>query len=341
MLANGEIFGIDVLLLVTRCDPVLILSQDDIATLLPPPEVIAAVEAAVISHAHGHVVVPKRAHVEWDGNTLLLMPAAAPDAVGTKLVSVVPGNATRALPVTSGLMVMNDRATGEPIALMNAAALTAQRTGAVGALGVKHMTREDISSVGIIGCGVQGTWQAIYACAVRPISDVLCFGRSAVAVEKFAAMVTRHVPRVRVVACTDVRQLLERTHLVITATTSAEPVLPDEPSLLEGKQFISVGSFRPTMQELPDSVYRLAGSVIVDSEHARHEVGDVINPLNRGILRDTAVVPISDYVTGKRVAERQPTVVYKSVGAAFYDLYVARAMYRAARARGVGLEVAL
>jgi ornithine cyclodeaminase len=95
------------------------------------------------------------------------------------------------------------------------------------------------------------------------------------------------------------------------------------------------------MQELPDSVYRLAGSVIVDSEHARDEVGDVINPLKRGILRETAIVPISDYVTGQRVADRDATLVYKSVGAAFYDLFVARAMSRAARARGVGLEVAL
>jgi ornithine cyclodeaminase len=320
---------------------VLILSQDDIATLLSPNEVIAAVEAAVIAKARGDVVVPKRAHIEWDGNTLLLMPATAPDALGTKLVSVVPGNAARALPVTSGLMVLNDRDTGQPIALMNAAALTAQRTGAGGALGVKHLTREDISSVGIVGCGVQGTWQAIYACAVRPIELVLCFSRSAQAFEKFAATVRRYVPRVRVAACPDVRELLERTNLVITATTSAEPVLPDEPDLLEQKQFISVGSFRPTMQELPDSVYRLAGSVIVDSEHARAEVGDVINPVKRGILQERAIVPISDYVTGQRVADRNATSVYKSVGAAFYDLYVACAMYGAARARGAGMEVAL
>jgi ornithine cyclodeaminase len=303
--------------------------------------VIAAVEAAVIAKARGEVVVPKRAHIEWDGNTLLLMPATAPEAVGTKLVSVVPGNAARGVPVTSGLMVLNDRETGQPIALMNAAALTAQRTGAVGALGVKHMTPEDTSSVGIVGCGVQGTWQAIFACAVRPIELVLCVSRSVQAFEKLAATVRRHVPRVRVAACPDVRELLERTHLVITATTSTEPVLPDEAELLQGKQLISVGSFRPTMQELPDSVYRLAGSVIVDSEHARDEVGDVINPLKRGILRETAIVPISDYVTGQRVADRDATLVYKSVGAAFYDLFVARAMYRAARARGVGLEVAL
>jgi ornithine cyclodeaminase len=320
---------------------VLILSQDDIATLLSPEEVIAAVEAAVIAKARGDVVVPKRAHIEWDGSTLLLMPATAPDAIGTKLVSVVPGNAARALPVTSGVMVLNDRQTGQPIALLNAAALTAQRTGAVGALGAKHMTREDTRVVGIVGCGVQGTWQAIYACAVRPIELVVCVSRSAQAFQQLAATVRKHVPRVRVAACPHVRELLERTNLIITATTSKEPVLPDEPELLEGKQFISVGSFRPTMQELPDSVYRLAGSVIVDSEHARDEVGDVINPLKRGILQDAGIVPISDYVTGQRVANREVTAVYKSVGAAFYDLYVARAMYQAARARGVGLEVAL
>ena len=69
-------------------------------------------------------------------------------------------------------------APGRRVALLNAAALTAQRTGAIGALGVKYMTPADTASVGIIGAGVQGAWQAIFACAVRPIREVLYVARS-------------------------------------------------------------------------------------------------------------------------------------------------------------------
>ena len=87
----------------------------------------------------------------------------------------------------------------------------------------------------------------------------------------------------------DVGELLARTDVVIAATTSAEPVLPDDPALLAGKHFISVGSYRPAMQELPDAVYRLAGHLVLDSDFARHEVGDAINPVEKGILAPTEV----------------------------------------------------
>lgn len=141
--------------------------------------------------------------------------------------------------------------------------------------------------------------------------------------------------------CRDARELLERTDLVITATTSAEPVFPDEPKLLENKHFISVGSYRPTMQELPDSVYRLAGLLAIDSEHACHEVGDVINPLQRGILKETDVFSIAECVTGKRTLDTGRTTAYKSVGSAIYDLFVAQALYQAAKAQRLGCEIAL
>ena len=121
---------------------------------------------------------PARTQLEWEDGTLLTMPALAEAVFGIKLVCVIPGNAARGLPVTNGLMVLSDRHTGAPLALLNAAALTAQRTGAIGALGVKYMTPADTASVGIIGAGVQGAWQAIFACAVRPIREVLYVARS-------------------------------------------------------------------------------------------------------------------------------------------------------------------
>jgi ornithine cyclodeaminase/alanine dehydrogenase-like protein (mu-crystallin family) len=139
----------------------IVLSADQILALLSVPEVIAAVEAALRAQDLKQCVVPQRHHIDWQGSTFLSMPAVGMRSVGVKLVSVVPGNAARSLPVTNGLMVINSAETGVPLAVMNAATLTAIRTGAVGALGVKYMTPQDSASVGIIGCGVQGTWQAI------------------------------------------------------------------------------------------------------------------------------------------------------------------------------------
>lgn len=319
----------------------LVLNEKDLIGLLPPLEIIDAVEAALRAHAAGSIVAPARLHLHWDDHTLLAMPAATKSAAAVKVVSVVPSNASRNLPVTTGAMLLSDGTTGAPLAIMNAGALTAQRTGAVGALGVKYLTPPDTRSAGIIGCGIQGIWQAICACAVRPITELFVYGRSMSGFERFSSIVSRHTRDVRITVCRSARELLERTSLVIAATTSAEPVLPDEPELLDHKHFISVGSFRPTMQELPDSVYRLAGQLAVDSEHALHEVGDVINPVQAGLLRKTDVFSIGECVLGTRVVDVSRTTAYKTVGAAMYDLFVAEVFYRAAKARGVGLEVVL
>lgn len=75
----------------------LALSSDDLIELSSPLELIAAVEMAARSWEAGSAIVPRRLHTEWDGNTLLTMPAVSDGIFGTKLVSVVPGNAVRGL----------------------------------------------------------------------------------------------------------------------------------------------------------------------------------------------------------------------------------------------------
>jgi ornithine cyclodeaminase/alanine dehydrogenase-like protein (mu-crystallin family) len=319
----------------------IILSERDVGELLLPRELIPAIEAAVRQYDEGHGVVPGRLHLDWNGNTLLTMPAATPEAFGTKLVAVMPGNSARGLPVTNGLMILNDAQTGLPLAILSAAALTARRTGAVGALGAKYMTPGDLDTVGIIGIGVQGTWQAIFTCCVRPIREVLYVSRSPDGAERFRAALSAHVPAVRVTRCASTEDLLARAGLIITATPSADPVLPDDPALLRGKHFASVGSFRPSMQELPDSVYGLAGKLVIDSDAARHEVGDVIGPIERGVLRATDVFSIGQLVSGRRSVDVHSTTAYKSVGMALYDVVAAQVAYNAARLRGMGREIEL
>ncbi len=319
----------------------LVLSESDLSGLLTPREVVAAVEGALRAQEAGEVVAPKRLHMRWGANTLLAMPAATESSRGIKVISVVPGNALRALSVTNGIMLLHDTDTGLPIAIMNAASLTAQRTGAVGALGMKYLTPPETCSIGIVGCGVQGAWQAIFACAVRPIKEIVAVSRSQSSFDRFAATVRRHVPQARVTRCANGHELLKRTALVVTATTSTEPVLPDDPQLLENKHFISVGSYRPNMQELPDSVYRLAGLLAVDSPHAAQEVGDAINPLQKGFIKEGDIFSIAECVIGKRIVDTTRTTVYKSVGAAMYDLFAAQMLYGAAKILGRGCEVNL
>jgi ornithine cyclodeaminase/alanine dehydrogenase-like protein (mu-crystallin family) len=317
-----------------------VLTGEQLSHLVPAQALIAAVERALHALSQRLVVIPDRQHIDWNRGTLLLMPAIGPEMIGMKLVSVVPGNAATQKPVTSGLMMLLDARTGQRAALLDAAMLTARRTGAVGALSLKLMTPSALDSVGVVGIGVQGAWQAICACAVRPIQTIYYVARSAASEERFVRLVRNHVT-VRLTRCTDVRALLRCTSAVMTATTSSVPVLPDEPNLLAGKHFVSVGSFKPVMQELPHAVFRLAGKLVIDSDAARQEVGDVINPIRDGVLADSDLIHLADLLAGRREVDVNQTTVFKSVGLALYDLYVAQAMLQAAHDQGVGHELDL
>jgi len=308
----------------------LILSNTDIASLLTLNQIIDAVESAMVNYERGLASVQQRMHVTNDDNTFLCMPSMEQTYFGTKLVSVVPGNKNKNLPVTNGAMLLNDASTGLPLALLNASKLTALRTGALGALGVRYLTPFDETTFGLIGCGVQGLHQAIFICTVRSISKVYFLNRSSAKSDSLVSFLKVHHPRVEVEPCHTPEELLEKTNTVVTATTSAVPVLPDNPKLLYGKHFICIGSYKPAMQELPDSVYRLAGKLAIDSEFARHEVGDIINPVAKGLLKEENIFTIGKIVTGERMINVHETTVYKSAGMALFDLFVAKAMYEEA-----------
>jgi ornithine cyclodeaminase len=93
------------------------------------------------------------------------------------------------------------------------------------------------------------------------------------------------------------------------------------------------------MQELPDAVYKLAPELFIDSEFARTEVGDCLNPVSKGLLSPENIFTIGKLVTGERVANTSVTTVYKSAGMALYDLFVAQALYEKAEKDNVGILV--
>lgn len=319
-----------------KSHPMRYLSANDLVNLIPPVTLVAAIEQGLFDFVQDKVIVPARQHLDFGDNTLLSMPVIGEDVFGTKIVSVVPANSSRNLPVTNGLMTLSDGHTGVPLAVLNAAALTSQRTGAVGALGLKYTTPPDTDRLGIIGAGVQGTWQALFACAVRPIKTVCFLERSDENAHRFVNTVSRQVPSVTLTRCRDAHELLTQSSVVIAATTSSDPVLPDEPQLLAKKHYVSIGSFKPSMQELPNAVYQLAQHTVIDADAARREVGDLINPLSSGMLREESILHVAELVVGKRTIDTGDTTVFKSVGMALYDLYAARAFVDEARRLGRG-----
>jgi ornithine cyclodeaminase/alanine dehydrogenase-like protein (mu-crystallin family) len=317
----------------------LILDGAQMTSLLSLQQVIGAVEQSMIAYEHGEAMAPQRMHLDHEKNTLLCMPSWGSRYFGTKLVTVMPGNRGKGLPVTNGAMLLNDGETGVPLAILQASKLTALRTGALGAIGIKYITPPDASSIGLIGCGVQGIHQAVFACAVRSISTIHYLHRTDEGSSRLLSFVKNYFPHVVMERSDTTDELLNKTNIIIASTTASEPVLPNDEDKLRGKHFVSIGSYKPSMQELPDAIYRLADKLFIDSEFARHETGDTINPVKKGLLKEEDIFTLGKLITRKVTVDINKTTVYKSAGMAIFDLFVAQAMYEQAIKMKIGTSV--
>jgi ornithine cyclodeaminase/alanine dehydrogenase-like protein (mu-crystallin family) len=280
----------------------------------------------VLNHSYN---MPDRIHVENEQNTLLLMPCFSKDFFATKLVSVFPDAPQYDQPVVNGLLVLADNKSGKPLAVMDGAAVTSQRTGAVGGLGVALLTSENIETAGILGAGVQGLSQARYLLFNRKIKTLWITDLSLASADKMAEMLKSSFPDVTYVTTDNPEDLVKASQIIVAATTSHTPLFRDDPSLVQGKTFISIGSFRPDMKEFPDAVISTADHVYVDTLFAARESGDICIPLEKKIVKPEKVQAFSDLIATPVDLENK-TVFFKSVGMALFDLTVASAVYKLA-----------
>jgi ornithine cyclodeaminase len=300
---------------------------------------IDAMEQAMVTALGDGYMMPSRPHYDYQDNTLLLMPCFLPDYFGTKLVSVFPGNTDRGLPAVSGTMILNDGSTGEPLAMLNGTKLTAMRTGAVGAVGVRHLASPKATVLGIVGAGAQGLHQALMACQERQIQSIWVYDPQPRQVEHFKTLLGEAVQGIDIQAAPSTDHLLDVAEVVVTTTTATAPVLPAEPDRLAGKTYIGIGSFKPDMQEFPDTLFQLADTVFCDTEHALHETGDLINPIQSGWLEPSRVIPAGRLITGEVKRPASEVQIWKSVGMALFDLVAAVMLYQAAQTKNIGQMV--
>ncbi len=278
----------------------------------------------------GSVTVPKRTHVEMGEDALVIMPAIGPDYFSTKLLTFYPKNLYEKKPSIYATLVLNDRNTGEPLAIMDGSKITAMRTAAVSGIGIRYLAHEKASSVGIIGAGVQGFHQAIFACSQREITKLyVCDIRNELQ-GRFCSELRKIYPRIRIAPALDAGDLCEKSDIIITATNSATPVIPPEKSCLEGKTIIAIGSYKKNMRELPDEIFSLVDHVFIDSIHGLSESGDLIYPLKNGLIKEESICSLNSIVTGE-VRTNSKTRLLKTVGNAAFDLYSAILVYLAAK----------
>ncbi len=320
----------------------LFLNNKDIHRAVSFNDLIESMKSAILAHHYEEVKNPERSHIDFGKNTLLTMPCIGKHHFSTKLVTVFPDNHLQQLPSIFGTLILNDSDTGKPLAILDAKAVTALRTGAVGGLSVLCLVPKKIKKIGIVGTGVQGLYQALFACSIRKcVDEVIIFNRSKEKINIFTEKFQQYFPTIQVHNVQNINELLRVSELVITATTSPKPVLPNDKNLLKGKHFLAVGSYRPNMQELPDAISQLVDKVYVDTLHAKLESGDLVIPLRKGYLQEKQINTLVSFLE-KNIMLQDPqenTTLFKSVGSAVFDLFAAELIYKNALAQNIGQSI--
>jgi len=319
----------------------LFLNKKEIEACLSVDRFMDKIEDAYMQSRKGNYCMPLRSSIEVENKTILYMPCVAERLIGTKLLTIFPDNHIINKPILDGLMVLNDFETGETTALLDGKTLTSIRTGAVGGVAVKYLSRKDCTSLGVIGAGPQGFYQVLFACRARKIRKVYIY-------DAFVSDLTAFINnlkymlkdnKIEFIECKKVEELLENSEIVITATPSNLPVIPNKKELLEGKCYIGIGSYKPNMKEYPNAIWSLANNVFIDSEFAIEESGDISQPLKEGILTKDRIKLFSDLINSDEKHINGETTFFKSVGMALFDLYIGDEIYKIALENNVGQKI--
>lgn len=326
---------------------VLVLDEHIVTQLLTPAACIEVMSEALMALANGEVHQPLRTGVRPPGAAGLfgLMPAyrSAPIPLfALKEVCVFPGNPARGLDTHLGAVLLHSGETGEVLGIFNAAAITAIRTAAVSALATRLLSRASSATLAIIGTGAQARAHLESIPLVRPIAAIRIAGRSQERAERFVDQ-HRHVTSIRIEASPSVEEAVRGADIVVTATSSREPIL-ERDWVATGTHINAVGSSVATSRELDGSTVAACSLYVDRRESTINESGEYRSAIAEGaITPDHIVGEIGEVMTGKvrgRESDEEITL-FKSLGLAIEDLASAAWLYERATALGVGSWVEL
>ena len=318
----------------------LLLRDSDVRAVCDIGSMVTFLDQALRKEAKGAGArVPERLNLAHGSVFLRVMPALLPEAglLGLKFFHGSMKDGVRYVVAVCQLD------TGAILGLIDAAYLTAARTGATSGVATHWLSREDSSSVGLIGSGMEAETNLRAVCSVRPITRAAVYSRSPQRREAFAARMSNSLG-IPVTATADPQSAVGRTDIVIVATnTGPDPVVAYRGAWLEpGQHVVSIGSTTAALREIDTDTILRADTVVFDAslDQLSNESGDVI-----AVLRSQpgwrAGVGLGRVITGEVLGRRRPedVTLFKSVGSAAQDLLGASYVLREARRRGIGTEI--
>lgn len=315
------------------------LSQEDILSLeIPYENVIATVEKAMGEFAKGTCQLPVKVHVNTRPVTYInAMPAYVggdQDITGIKWVAGYPENRKKGLPVTWGIMVMNDSETGEVIGVMDARWITAVRTAAVAAITAKYCKIKDSHTMTIVGAGEQGKWNArLFKMVIPELKKIYITDIYKPAIDAYIEKMQPLMPDVQFVAFdmdTELQKCIDESQILLTATQRGKAfIFPDmlhkgmlgiplESTAWDGKAYTQVAD-RFVCDDWNLCLDYLAAGKYTDGLPDQHQLlGSIINSDSPGrsseeefVIASSHGISISDVAVGNLVLQ---TAAEKGIG---------------------------
>jgi len=325
----------------------LLLDPDDVAASTQMSAVIDAVEGAFAADARGDTQMPAKSYIDlahYDGD-FRSMPAYIDaregpgedwEGAGVKWVNSHPHNPDRhGLPTVMGTVIYSDPETAFPLALLDGTHLTRLRTGAAAAVATKYLAREDATTLGLVGAGIQAYWQLEAIAEVRDIEQVVVSDVDPDAVQE---LIDRYGEDFDVRAGTN--DEAAACDIVSTTTPVRDPVVG---TVGDHTHVNAMGADAEGKHEIADDVLANAKLVIDDYEQCTHS-GEINVPWHEGVLEDTDLHgELGDIVAGTLDGrtDEDGVTVFDSTGLAIQDVAAAHVVYERAREDGTGTEFAL
>ena len=322
------------------------LGAQDIEGLVSTAGGIAAVEAVHLDLGLGLMEQPAPVALTSAADDAVFLPMTArSDRLGialVKLMSDIPGNATRGLPTQRSTILVVSTTTGETIAVLDGAAITRQRTAAASAVATRYLANPDGHILGLIGAGNLAVEHVAAIAAVRPISRVVVWSRTAATTERFVDRVRAAGFGMPILAGASPEAVVRQADIVCTLTPSRDPILRGE-WLRPGQHVNAVGAPpRPTHREIDGAAMARVRLVVDSAATALSKSGDVLLALDEGALAvDTRLLELGTVVAGLDAGRTRESdiTLFNSVGIAAQDLALTAAVLEAARVEGVGTDV--
>lgn len=327
-------------------DPALWLNGNDVEQLIDMRDAVNHIQEAFLADYEGRAANHERIRLRVpetpqarEATDLRAMLHVLPATLSNREVMGVKTYMSTARGATFVVVLFHGRR--GLLAVIEADRLGQIRTGAASGVATRFLAREDATVAAIIGTGWQARAQVEAICAVRPIREIRAYGRREELRAEFCTQLSARLG-LPVLPASDPSDAVRGAHIVVTATTSAQPVLLGQ-WLEPGMHINAVGSNAANRQELDAEAMLRASAIVVDDRgQAQVECGDAMALVQQGRLSWEAMPTLADVVGGKAHPRQSPQdiTLFESQGLATEDLALALLCHQRAVERGVGTPLA-